>query len=56
MYDVNRAIDQINLTSQWALSKATEEQLDDVTEQLLLEMHDLRSVLVSKKAYWVSKS
>ena len=56
MDDVHRAIDQINLTSQWAQSKATDDQLNEVTEQLLLAMHDLRSILVRKKADRVSKS
>jgi hypothetical protein len=31
-------------------SKASETQLDEVTDLLLLAMHDLRSVLVRKKA------
>lgn len=56
MDDVHRAIDQINLTSQWAQSKATDDQLNEVTEQLLLAMHDLRGILVRKKADRVSKS
>lgn len=48
--DIHRAVDYLNLTTQWAQSKATEEQLQDVTDDLLLAMHDLRSVLVRKKA------
>lgn len=48
--DILRAVDHLNLTSQWAQSKATDEQLDAVTDDLLLAMHDLRSVLVRKKA------
>ncbi len=48
--DILRAVDHLNLTSQWAQSRATEEQLDAVTDDLLLAMHDLRSVLVRKKA------
>jgi hypothetical protein len=48
--DVHRAIDQINKISQWVQSTATGPQLDDVTEQLLLAMHDLRCNLVRKKA------
>ena len=48
--DIHRAIDHMNLTAQWAQSKATDEQLDDVTDALLLAMHDLRSVLVRRKA------
>ncbi|NCO85809.1 MAG: hypothetical protein GW886_04170 [Rhodobacterales bacterium] len=48
--DILRAIDHMNLTTQWAQSRATEAQLEEVTDQLLLAMHDLRTVLVRKKA------
>ncbi|UWQ46993.1 hypothetical protein [Leisingera aquaemixtae] len=48
--DIHRAIDHLNLTAHWANSRATDEQLEDVTDALLLAMHDLRSVLVRKKA------
>jgi hypothetical protein len=40
----------MNMTTQWVQSRATEEQLDVITDVLLLAMHDLRSVLVRKKA------
>jgi hypothetical protein len=48
--DILRTVDHMNLTTQWVQSKATEEQLEQVTDVLLLAMHDLRSVLVRKKA------
>lgn len=48
--DILRAVDYMNLTSQWAQSRATDDQLEQVTDLLLLAMHDLRSVLVRKKA------
>jgi hypothetical protein len=48
--DIHRAVDYLNLTTQWAQSRATSEQLEDVTDALLLAMHDLRTVLVRKKA------
>lgn len=48
--DILRAIDHMNLTTQWAQSKATEAQLEQVTDRLLMAMHDLRSVLIRKKA------
>ena len=48
--DILRTVDHMNLTTQWAQSKATAEQLDQVTDALLLAMHDLRTVLVRKKA------
>lgn len=50
MDDIHRAIDYLNTTTQWIQSKATDDQLDEVTDNLLLAMHDLRSVLVRKKA------
>jgi len=50
MDDIHRAIDGLNLTTQWAQSKASDAQLDEVTDALLLAMHDLRSVLVRKRA------
>ncbi|QXT38114.1 hypothetical protein [Gymnodinialimonas ceratoperidinii] len=48
--DIHRAIDYLNLTTHWANSRADDEDLEDVTDRLLLAMHDLRSVLVRKKA------
>jgi hypothetical protein len=48
--DILRAVDHLNLTTQWAQSRATDAQLDEVTDALLLAMHDLRTVLVRKKA------
>ena len=48
--DIYRAVDHLNLTTQWAQSRASDAQLDAVTDALLLAMHDLRSVLVRKKA------
>ena len=50
MDDIHRAIDYLNLTTQWVQSKATDDQLEQVTDALLLAMHDLRSTLVRKKA------
>ena len=48
--DILRTIDHLNLTAHWVQSKATDAQLDQITDRLLLTMHDLRSVLVRKKA------
>lgn len=50
MDDIHRAVDHLNLTAHWANSRATDAQLEEVTDALLLAMHDLRSVLVRKKA------
>jgi hypothetical protein len=48
--DIHRAVDYLNLTTQWAQTRASEGDLEEVTDRLLLAMHDLRSVLVRKKA------
>ena len=48
--DILRAVDYMNLTTQWVQSKGTDEHLEEVTDALLLAMHDLRTVLVRKKA------
>ena len=48
--DIHRAVDYLNLTTQWAQSRAEDDALEEVTDRLLLAMHDLRSVLVRKKA------
>ena len=48
--DIHRAVDYLNTTAHWVQSKATDVQLDEVTDALLLAMHDLRTILVRKKA------
>jgi len=48
--DIHRAIDYLNTTAHWAQSKASPEHLEMITDDLLLAMHDLRTVLVRKKA------
>lgn len=53
--DVHRTVDFLNQTAQWVQSKATPEDLDAVTDTLLLTMHDLRTILVRKKADRVMK-
>ena len=50
MDDIHRTIDHLNLTTQWAHARATEAELDEVADRLLLAMHDLRAVLVRKKS------
>lgn len=54
--DIHRAVDYLNTTTQWVQSRATAEQLEDVTDTLLMAMHDLRSVLVRKKAERLMKA
>lgn len=56
MDDILRAVDHLNLTAQWAQSRASDAQLEWVTDTLLMAMHDLRSVLVRKKADRLAKA
>ena len=48
--DIHRTVEHLNRAAHWAQSRATGEQLDAVTDALLLAMHDLRAVLVRRKA------
>lgn len=48
--DILRTVDHLNLTAQWAQSKAGDAELEEVTDALLLAMHDLRIVLVRRKS------
>jgi len=48
--DILRTVDHLNHTAHWAQTRATDAQLEAVTDALLLAMHDLRTVLVRKKA------
>jgi hypothetical protein len=54
--DILRTVDHLNLTTQWAQSRATDAELEAVTDRLLLTMHDLRTVLVRKKADRLGKA
>lgn len=54
--DIHRAVDYLNLTTHWAQSRATPDQLENVTDALLMAMHDLRTVLVRKKADRILKA
>lgn len=48
--DIKRATDYLNETAQWVQSDATDEQIGQFSDDLLMAMHDLRSVLVRKKS------
>lgn len=48
--DILRTVDHLNLTAVWAQRNATVEELEAVSDALLLAMHDLRTVLVRKKS------
>jgi len=53
--EVEACIERLNLTAQWAQAKAAPEELEAVTDRLILAMHDLRTVLVRKKAERIEK-
>ncbi|MCP5039280.1 MAG: hypothetical protein GY945_16940 [Rhodobacteraceae bacterium] len=53
--DILRTVDHLNQTTHWAQSKANGNELEAVTDALLLAMHDLRTVLVRKKADRIMK-
>lgn len=46
--DVRRAIDLLGNTAHWMNSKASDDEIDELGNDLLMAMHDLRSVLVRK--------
>jgi hypothetical protein len=48
--EIEATIDRLSLAAHWAQTKASDEDLEAVTDRLLLAMHDLRSVLVRRKA------
>ena len=54
--DIHRAVDHLNLVAQWAQSRASDAELDEVTDDLLLAMHDLRTVLIRRKADRLARS
>lgn len=54
--DILRTVDHLNHTAHWAQSRATDAQLEAVTDALLLAMHDLRGVLARKKADRILKA
>lgn len=53
--NVHRTLDEMQKTAHWVQSQADDIQLEEVTEQLLLTMHDLRSALVRRKAERLAK-
>jgi len=48
--DLKRTTDHLNLSAQWVQTKATDAQIDLFADDLLMAMHDLRSVIVRRKA------
>ncbi|MEC3863021.1 hypothetical protein VK792_17135 [Mesobacterium sp. TK19101] len=48
--DMRRLVDQVHAATIWAQGRAGAAELAAVTDDLLLALHDLRAVLVRKKA------
>ncbi len=48
--DILRTVDHLNQTAHWAQTRATDAELQLVTDPLLMAMHDLRAVLVRRAA------
>lgn len=48
--DILRTVDHLNLTTQWIANKASDAEIEAVSDALFLAMHDLRNMLVRKKA------
>lgn len=48
--DVGRTVALIGRTAHWAQARAGDDELEAVSDSLLLAMHDLRAVLVRRKA------
>ena len=48
--DVRRTVDRLNEVAQWAQARASDDEIEALAEPLLLAMHDLRGVLVRRKA------
>jgi hypothetical protein len=53
--DILRTVDHLHKTAHWVQTRANDRQLDKVTDELLLAMHDLRAVLIRRKAERVEK-
>jgi hypothetical protein len=54
--DILRTVDHLNLTAHWVQARATDDQLDRVSDSLLLAMHDLRNILIRRKADRMAKA
>lgn len=48
--DIFRAVDHLSQTAHWAQTEASAQEVAEVADALLLAMHDLRTVLIRRKA------
>ena len=53
--EIARTVEVLNLAAHWAQTRASDDELESLTGPLLLAMHDLRTVLVRKKADRLSR-
>lgn len=53
--DIHRTIDHISQTAHWVNTKATDDQVAEFSDKLLMAMHDLRGVLVRKMSEKLKK-
>ena len=48
--DINRLVESMNHAANWIENDASDSQLDDIKDQVLMAMHDLRSTMVRRMA------
>lgn len=48
--EIERALEGLGRVAHWAQARATDAELEAMTDRFLMAMHDLRSVLVRRKA------
>jgi len=48
--DIRRTVEALNHAAHWAQTRASEAEIDAVSQDLLLAMHDLRGVLVRRRS------
>ncbi|SPJ24871.1 hypothetical protein [Palleronia abyssalis] len=53
--DIHRTVDHLAQVAHWVQTKASDDEIDQITDALLLSMHDLRQVLVRKRSEKLSK-
>lgn len=53
---VRALLEQMNLVTQWVQTRADDTQVEAVSEDLLMAMHDLRATLVRRKADSLKKA
>jgi len=53
---VAETVERLNLTASWLQQRATEEEVEAAADDLLMAMHDLRAVIVRKKADRLNRS